>query len=469
MSRVHQRPTTLEQPPRGADTPVRWIDDEAGLAEVVEALCGVDRYALDTEFHRERTYFPQLALLQIAWDPDQLVLIDPLAVDLRPLSKVFATGSTAVIHAAAQDLEVLRLATDAVPELVFDTQVAAGFAGFANPGLSLLHEQMLGLKLGKADRLTDWLRRPLGERALDYAASDVRYLLRIHEILDAHLTESGRVDWAADECEEQRLRSLTLRDPEDAWLRCKEARTLSGRAATVARAVGAWRERRAAELDVPVRFVLGDLALVGIAQRPPTTVAALRKVRGVDGRGLNDEAANGLLAAVAEGVASEEPVVRKRREVSVERDLRPAVALVSSWLSQYAKELGIDTALLATRHDIEELVAGGSDARLAEGWRCELVGAADRAAPQRRVGTGVRPGAGHRPGTAGHAPRLIPARPQRRTSACRGSSRPPNRVPGSNVPPESMTTEPSLGTPSMTCPVMEIRTVNGSDPSSSRR
>ncbi len=374
MSRVHQRPAPLEHPPRGADTPVRWIDDEAGLAEVVEELCGVDRYALDTEFHRERTYFPQLALLQIAWDPDQLVLIDPLTVDLRPLSEVFKTGSTAVIHAASQDLEVLRLATDAIPEQVFDTQVAAGFAGFATPGLSVLHEQMLGLKLGKADRLTDWLRRPLGERALDYAASDVRYLLRIHEILDAHLAESGRLDWAADECEEQRLRSLTLRDPDDAWLRCKEARSLSGKAAAVARAVGAWRERRAAELDVPVRFVLGDLALVGIAQRPPTTIAALRKVRGVDGRGLNDEAADSLLTAVAEGVASEEPVVRKRREVSVERDLRPAVALVSSWLSQYAKELGIDTALLATRHDIEELVAGGSDARLADGWRCELVG-----------------------------------------------------------------------------------------------
>jgi ribonuclease D len=353
---------------------VRWVDDDATFAEVVEQLAEADSIALDTEFHRERTYFPQLALLQLAWDPDQLVLVDPLAVDLRPLAEVFESDTTIVLHAASQDLEVLRLATGTVPRRVFDTQVAAGFVGFATPGLSVLHDRLLGLSLGKADRLTDWLVRPLGERALDYAADDVRYLLRIRDRLVADLTARGRLEWAAEECDEQRARSLHVRDPEQAWLRCKEARSLTGRSAAVARAIGAWREHRAAELDIPVRYVLGDLALVSIAQRPPESVAALRKVRGVDGRGINDAAAESLLLAVAEGVASEAPVVRNRREASIERELRPAVALLSSWISQYAKELDIDTALLATRHDIEEAVSGSGEGRLADGWRHDLIG-----------------------------------------------------------------------------------------------
>lgn len=374
MTRSRHRPAPLPSPPKGADTPVRWIDDDAGLDEVIDALGSVDSYALDTEFHRERTYFPRLALLQLAWDPDQLVLIDPLAVDLHPLAEVFSSDATAVIHAASQDLEVLRLATGTIPTSVFDTQIAAGFAGFANPGLAMLHEQLLGLTVSKGDRLTDWLRRPLGPGPLDYAASDVRYLLRIRDLLVDHLERSGRLEWSSDECERQRLKGLNDRLPEDAWLRCKEARTLTGATAQIARSVGAWRERRAAALDIPVRFVLGDLALVGIAQRPPTTIAGLRKIRGVEGKGFNDDVAESLLEAVAEGRSSEVPIVRKRREASVERDLRPAVSLISSWVSQYAHELGIDTALLATRHDIEELVAGVPDARLTQGWRAELVG-----------------------------------------------------------------------------------------------
>ena len=289
MSRHHHRPTPTG-PVAGDDTPVRWVDDDAAFAEVVAQMADADQIALDTEFHRERTYFPQLALLQMAWDPDQLVLVDPLAVDLHPLAEVFESDVTIVLHAASQDLEVLRLATGTVPRHVFDTQVAAGFVGFSTPALSALHERLLGVKLPKADRLTDWLVRPLGDRVLEYAAGDVRYLLRIRDLLVADLTERGRLTWSVEECEEQRLRSLSVRDPDQAWLRCKEARSLTGRAATVARAVAAWRERRAAELDIPVRYVLGDLALVSISQRPPESLAALRKVRGIDGRGLNDAA-----------------------------------------------------------------------------------------------------------------------------------------------------------------------------------
>ena len=356
------------------DLEARWISNDAQFGEVVDTLIEVEQFALDTEFHRERTYFPKLALLQMAWEPDGLVLVDPLKVDLTPLAKVFDGDGTVVIHAASQDLEVLQLACGTVPRSVFDTQIAAGFLGFSTPSLALLHERLLDVKLAKAERLTDWLHRPLSPSALEYAACDVRRLLEIRDILTDRLGERGRLDWALDECEEHRSRSHGQRDPETAWLKCKEARRLSGRAAAVAQAIGAWRERRAAELDIPVRYVLGDLGLVGIAQRPPNSLAALRSIRGVDARGLPEDAARSLLEAVERGSSADPPKLATFQGAKIAHDLKPAVSLVSSWMSQYAHELEIDQALLATRHDIEELIAQAPHARLSEGWRGDFVG-----------------------------------------------------------------------------------------------
>jgi ribonuclease D len=157
-------------------------------------------------------------------------------------------------------------------------------------------------------------------------------------------------------------------------MRIKEARSLSGRAAGVARTVAAWRERRAADTDQPVRFVLPDLALVGIAQRPPTSLDELRGVRGLDGRFLRGGAGELLLAAIREGVNAPPPPKSEVRDPMLDRDLRPAVTLVSAWIAQLARDLDLDTALLATRSDIEALLGNVPGARLAEGWRAEIVG-----------------------------------------------------------------------------------------------
>lgn len=356
-----------------AATGFDWIDTQQGLEQVVEELLGVDAYALDTEFHRERTYFPQLALLQIAWEPDHLVLIDPLAVDVQPLAKVFASDALCVIHACSQDLEILDLETGTVPERMFDTQVAAGFLGYSTPSLALLHESLLHVTISKGDRLTDWLARPLANGPLHYAASDVAQLLEIRDLITDQLTSHGRLQWAIDECALERAKHRGRRPVEDAWMKCKPARKLSGRALSVAQHVATWREERAIALDVPVRFVLGDLALVGIAQKAPKDVAQLSKIRGVDARSIGDQA-KPLLAAVARGIDSPPRSVPKSTKKPMEHDLRPAVSLVSAWISQYAHEIKIDATLLATRHDIEDFIAGDSDARLGQGWRAELVG-----------------------------------------------------------------------------------------------
>lgn len=350
------------------------IVDAAELAEVVAELRDEPVLALDTEFHRERTYFPKIALVQLAWR-DRVAIVDPIAVDLAPLAEILeAPATTTVIHAASQDLEVLLRACGTVPRVLFDTQIAAGFLGMSNPSLGSLVEREVGIRLPKGDRLTDWLQRPLTPAQLSYAASDVAHLVEIHATQVAALEARGRLAWAEDECEALRVKARISRPPEEAWTRIKEARQLRGPARDVARAVAAWRERRAIEVDQPVRFVLADLAIVAIAQRAPRTPEDLRSIRGVDERHAKGETARQLLEAVAEGLAS--PIDRSEVPTNgeISRELRPAVGLVSSWISQLARDEGIDTALLATRSDLEAFLRGDADARLAEGWRGELVG-----------------------------------------------------------------------------------------------
>ncbi len=261
------------------------VDTQRGFDDVLDALRDQPAYAVDTEFHREHTYFPKLALVQIAWR-DGLALIDPLAVDIAPLAAILEGPGVAVLHASDQDLEVLDLACGARPSTLFDTQIAAGFVGMSMPSLASLYERSLGIRVGKGDRLTDWLARPLNEGQLAYAAGDVEHLLDVYDRLVADLQRRGRLEWAMAECEDARVRDRGARDPEEAWRRIKEIRQLRGPARRVAQSVAGWRERRAAEIDQPVRRVLPDLALVGVAQRQPRSTADLRKIRGLDDRHL---------------------------------------------------------------------------------------------------------------------------------------------------------------------------------------
>lgn len=335
--------------------------------------CDAPAYAVDTEFHREKTYWPQLALVQLNWG-DGAVLVDPLAVDIAPLAELLRGPGVAVMHASAQDLEVLDLACGAVPARLFDTQIAAGFLGMSNPSLANLVDKLLGIPVAKADRLTDWLRRPLAPEQLGYAASDVAHLLELERILRADLEARGRLQWALDECEQFRVRPLPNRQPADAWLRVKDTRTLRGRAAAIAQSVAAWREARARDLDQPTRYVLSDLALLSIAQRPPTSIDGLRRVRGLDGRAARGRVGEELLDAIDRGRSGPVPARPNGRAPGVDSRLRPAVALVSAWVSQLAHDLELDTALVATRADIELRIMGDAASRLSSGWRAELVG-----------------------------------------------------------------------------------------------
>jgi ribonuclease D len=353
-------------------TTPRWVDRTDDLVALVDELSGEPRYALDTEFHRERTYFPRLALVQLAW-PGNLVLVDPLAVDTAPFARLFGSPALVVAHAAQQDLDVLHHAVGAIPSHLFDTQVAAGFIGYGTPSLTSLVQGELGATPVKGDRLTDWLRRPLSRTQCEYAASDVAYLFELHDRLTAQLEALGRLGWAAEACEELRRRPTGMIAPDQAWTKLKDARSLRPKARAVAQAVAAWREREAAAIDSPVRQVLPDLAILGIAQRQPTTLDELAQARGVDERHRRGRIGRAIIAAVTEGLNAPTPVMPDAVE-ELDRTKRPALTLVSAWVSQVARDSRIDTALLATRADLIAILRNDPDARLGGGWRAQMLG-----------------------------------------------------------------------------------------------
>jgi ribonuclease D len=364
---------TAEPADPGVNPPaVEFVSDDAALRALVAAACGQRRYALDTEFQGERSYHPQLALVQVAF-PGKIALVDPLACDVKLLRPLLESEAMLVAHAGDQDLAILQRLAGSGPRRYLDTQIAAGFCGLGVPSLANLAERLLSVKLPKGDRLTDWTRRPLSDDQCSYAADDVAHLLTIAELLEERLAASGRLDWALDECEERRLRDRARPDPETAWWRIKGGRQLRGKSRGVAQCVTAWRERRAEALDTPARYVLSELALAGIVARPPVTREQLSDIRGVDGRILREPVLGELLAAIQRGLALDQSELRLPEREETDRSLAPAVSVVAAWLSQRAGEFNLEPALLATRADLVELLNSGGG-RLARGWRAELVG-----------------------------------------------------------------------------------------------
>lgn len=350
------------------------VTSRRDLAAVVADAGAADAYALDTEFHRERTYYPTLALVQIAWH-DQLAIIDPLAVPIAPLAELLEGDGLAVLHAADQDLEVLRHECGTQPRRMFDTQIGAGFIGFRTPSLAALHERLLGVALPKEARLSDWLQRPLPESMLAYAAADVERLLEISDILHDELRTRGRLEWAEEECALLLDRAEVGRASENAWTRIKEVRRLEGRSRALAQAVAKWREEYAARQNQPVRHVLSDLGVAVIAQRMPKTLSQLRDIRGVEPRNLRKGADKELLAFLDEIRKAKLDIEPTSKPLKLDEALKPAVNLIVSWAAQHAAEADLDPALVATRSDIDALLRGDPECRALHGWRADIVAA----------------------------------------------------------------------------------------------
>ena len=348
-----------------------WIADQAKFDALVDELSDTDAYALDTEFHRERTYLPQLALVQLA-TRDRIALVDTLAVDVHTLSRAFESDAVCVMHAGSQDLEILELASGTVPRRMFDTQIAALFCGYRTSSLGKLVEGFLGLQLDKSAQLSDWTRRPLPDADLRYAASDVAHLLALRDTLSGQLEDRGRLQWAEEEIERLRSKDRSPAHPDTLWWKLRGKTKLNARARGVAQELAAWRDQIAKRQNRPPRTVLSDMALLGLAQRPAKNTEQLRGVRNLDLRRFKHT--DQLLSAIERGTQLPKADVRlppKKPEnlPSVEG----VVALCLAWLAQRAGEEDLDITVLGTRDDVTNLALRQAS-RLSNGWRDALVG-----------------------------------------------------------------------------------------------
>jgi ribonuclease D len=361
----------------------RLIQDQGELEAAVFRLHGADRLAIDTEFMRERTYHPQLCLVQIGTESD-CFLVDPLAeFDLAPLHELLADRSKLkILHAARQDLEVLLLSSGTVPGPLFDTQVAAAFLGFApQVGYADLVARQLGHSIDKGQTRTDWSRRPLTPAQLAYAADDVKHLLTLHSELQAALVAKGRADWVADEIAAYENPALYRTDPALAWKRLKGLNRLRPAEQSAARALADWRERRAIESDKPRGWILADEALYGLATREPVSVEALESVPSLPPgvlRKRGDELLELLRAARADESAV--PLLAPKKPEAEQMALATKLLQV---VRDVATELQLGAEVLATRKDVEAIAFGSvtlDESPLTQGWRGDVLGARLRAA-----------------------------------------------------------------------------------------
>lgn len=352
-----------------------YISDFDGLVAFCQRAASSRILAVDTEFLREKTYYPKLCLIQVATH-DESVAIDPLLIeDLSPLAALLADERiTKVFHACTQDLEAILCSIDVVPAPIFDTQLAGAYVGMRQQlGYGALVERYTGVHLPKADSLTDWSRRPLDAEQLAYAEDDVRYLPGIYDAMMTQLVSRNRLAWVADEMAALSDRSQVERDPREAYLHLKRSGSLTRRQMAVAREVAAWREQEAARRDVPRKWVVSDEVLVEVSKRSPKSVDRLRRIRGTEQIGSRD--AETLVRAVRRGLAmglDDLPQIKRRERVSAEAE--GAVDLMYALLRIVADREDVAPQVIATRDDLLDLLQGHKDCRLSHGWRHDLAG-----------------------------------------------------------------------------------------------
>jgi ribonuclease D len=366
--------------------PSTELATSADVAAVAEAARAAGRLGIDTEFMSEGRYRALLCLVQVAVDvpgaaeEPRIILIDSLtAVDARPLAELLADPACEIVlHAGRQDVAILRRAWRTELNNIFDTQIAAGFAGAsAQSGYGNLLGSILGQRVSKTASYTRWDARPLTPEQLGYAAEDVAHLLVLSDEIQRRLETSGRLEWAREEC--RRLETATdERDPETAWERLPRVGQLDPRARAVARELAAWRERTASELDRPVGSILADPPLVELAKRRPSTVQALEQIRGLHPPTVKRRG-QAILDAITRG-RDAEPIARDEARGRSEPGDAPLIALAEALLRARALEAALAYELIASRAELELIVGAARrgepepDVRTLSGWRRELVG-----------------------------------------------------------------------------------------------
>ncbi len=352
-----------------------YIDNTQKLNDLLARLEHAEWVTLDTEFIREKTYYPRLCLIQIA-SADVLACIDPLQIpDLQPfLQWLRDPRRIKVLHAAWQDLEIFyHLGNGALPAPIFDTQIAAAVLGMGDQlGYGRLVENLLGVVLDKSQSRTDWSRRPLTPAQLEYAIDDVRYLRDVYQQLRQQLEKLGRLKWLDKPFQKLADPNTYAIDPRSSWERVRGLQILKPHQLAILREIAAWREERALHKDIPRRWILSDEILLDMARMQPDSVQGLRHIRGLSDEQIERHGGE-WLSCIARGKAipkSEYPQLPRRRKLDA--NMSVVADLLMALLNQIANEHGISAQMIATRQQIEKMLEEGR-VTLADDWRGALV------------------------------------------------------------------------------------------------
>ena len=361
-----------------SDTQTQYITTTEALAALCERLSGEEFVTVDTEFMRERTYYPELCLVQLA-GAGEVAVVDAQAagIDLAPLGALLAKPDvTKVFHACRQDVEIFLLLFGAVPVPIFDTQVAAMVAGFGDQvGYDSLVQALTGGHIDKSHRFSDWSARPLTKAQVEYAAADVTHLRIVYEKLIARLTVEGRGAWVAQEMAVLAEPDTYRVDPAKAWERLK-LRTNNRRQVALVQAIAAWREREAQRINIPRGRLLKDEQIPEIAGLAPDTAEALTRARGVSAGFANGKSGVSLLAVIAEAKGlGEEDLPKIERPRDAPRASPALVALLKVLLNAAAEQNNVAARLVAGSDEIEALALDETAPNpILEGWRREMFG-----------------------------------------------------------------------------------------------
>lgn len=373
------------------------ITDTQALADYVASLAGQDFVAIDTEFLRESTYWPKLCLVQLASPGDDGVIVDPLAkgLDQQPLYDLLYDPSIVkVFHAARQDIEIFVHEAGEVPHPLFDTQVAAMVMGFGEQiAYDSLVQKLAGQHIDKSSRFTDWSRRPLTDKQLSYALSDVTHLRTVYQRMLEELERSGRSDWVGGEMEILADKATYIVEPVDAWKRMK-TRTNKPRFVAMIQELARWREEEAQRRDLPRNRVVRDEALLEIASDPPKSREQLGKVRGFNVK-MADGPFGAKVLAIAEDVTSrpKDSWPKLPRPIPPDPSLAPVIELLKVLLKRRCAEHNVAQKLVCPSADLEKIAADdGADVLALKGWRREVFGEAALDLKGGRIGLAMKDG-----------------------------------------------------------------------------
>jgi len=354
---------------------IDYIDQQDQLQSFCATLNGAGWIALDTEFLRERTYYPQLCLIQIA-APETIAVIDPLGVEsLDPfLDHLYDENILKIVHAGRQDMEIFYHMRQHVPAPVFDTQIAAPLLGYADQiGYGRLVEDVLDVRLTKSHSRTDWSHRPLSAAQINYAADDVRYLAQLYPRMCNDLETRGRLGWLETDFETLSAPSTYDVSYGDVWRRVKGYDRLRSKQLSALQLMAAWREKTAQQENKPRKWLISDDVLLSLARMMPATDDELQRVRGLHPRVLKQHSSQIIALVNDAGARRPDPLPDYQRPQPLASWQEPVVDILTAVIKQIASREELNPSVLASRKDIERIVKGETELDALRGWRGELI------------------------------------------------------------------------------------------------